>query len=165
MGKSQSPNNIANIYETFPLVIGTGTAALTAATAVGARVYLPYGSMLVTTLGYMCMVANGDVELLILRATVKDGLVLSTIVGRTAQTASAGSSALHAINLVSPVMMQDNDILVINPTGTVQIRVATTYPTLGALKNRTVTKSSCPMPYTAQTFSTSLTTPPYIVAY
>lgn len=159
-----APNTIPNIYETVPFVVGTASQGMTAAQAVGCRVYLPYGPILVTHLGYLVVTAAGNVELAICRPTTKDGLVLTPI-GSTGSVATSGSSVVQTAALTTPTLMMDGDVLVLNPSSTVTIRVASTYATAGALKNRTVTKGSAPLPLTEQTFATSLAYVPYLVAY
>lgn len=159
-----APNTIPNIYETIPFSAYGASQAMTAAQAVGCRVYLPYGPMPITHLGYLCVTANGNVELVLCRPTTKDGLVLTPIAS-TGSVAAAGSSVVQAAALTTPATMLDGDVLVLNPSSTVTIRVATTYATAGGLKNRTVNKTSAALPLEQATFATSLAYLPYIVAY
>ena len=153
-----------NIYETVPGVIGTTSFTMTANQALAARVYLPYGPMPVTTLGYLCVAAVGNVELLIARPTAKDGLVVD-LVATTGMVAASGTNAIQSIALTSAAVLQDNDFLIINPSGALQIRYATSYPTAGALKNRFALKGSAPNPWSGQVTLSTAANAPYIVAY
>lgn len=153
------------VWESVPFAYAGSTITMTANTGLSARVSgLPRGGMLINRLAYLCVSAVGNVEMLITKSTAKNGLTVDAVLS-TGAILAAGSNAIQELTLPSNYLLENGDLVWVNPSGALQIRVFSSYATIGALKNRLVTKSSLPHPWSGQQSCAASASGPYVAAY
>ena len=159
-GDSEAPE----VWESIPFTYTGSTLTMTANTALGARVVgLPRGGMRINRLAYLCVSAVGNVEMLVTKSTAKNGLVMDAAVSSGAVAAS-GSNALQELT-ISEYQLINGDTVWINPSGALQVRNASTYATVAALKNRLLAKASTPHPWSGQLTVAGASVCVYVAAY
>lgn len=153
-------------WETTPFGISTGSSTPGAGVMVATRMVMPGGMIKqADRVQYICVTAQGNVQIAVLRPTTKFGVIVD-VIGVTASTAAVGSGVIHDLALESAIDIYNGDYIgIMTDNASFQYRSVPSWSNVPSKKNRCIIKGALSIPVSGQITFAATDTVPWLAIY